>query len=81
MSPKSLRKVCVALKQELHTMLALKYGKINHMIKNQIYGLLDAFYMSSFALKYLSKQRTWKAYIKKLQEGYTREFPLNTLKI
>lgn len=38
MSLKSLKKDYVSLKQALHTMQALKYGKISHMIKNQIYG-------------------------------------------
>ena len=46
MSLKSLKKGYASLKQELHIMQALKFGKISHTIKNQIYGLLDVFFTS-----------------------------------
>ena len=81
MSLKSLKKGYASLKQELHIMQALKFGKISHTIKNQIYGLLDVFFTSWLALKCLLKQRIWKVYIKKLQEGYIPESLLNIRKI
>ena len=45
MSLKLLKKVYSTLRQELPIMQVQKYGKINLMIKNQMFGLWDVLRM------------------------------------
>ena len=71
MYQKLRKKVYYTLKQELLIMqgklliIVQKYGKINHMIKNQIFGLLVVYFMNFVLLSHLLELMIWKVYTKR----------------
>lgn len=81
MFPRYLRKAYVWHRQERHIMRALKFGKINHMIQNLIYGHWDAYCTKWLLWNLHSGQKTWKDCIKKLSEVFIQGFLRNFLKI
>ena len=71
MYQKLRKKVYYTLKQELLIMqgklliIVQKYGKINHMIKNQIYGHWVVFFTNFVLLNLLLELKIWKVCTKK----------------
>ena len=62
------------LKQVHHTMQVLKYGMINPMILNLIYGHLDVLYIKCVLYSLHSKLRIWKVYIQQLHRENLIQF-------
>lgn len=66
MFPKLQNKDCFIHKLELLIMQVLKYGKINLMIVNLIFGHLDVYFMKWQHINYHSKLKVWMDYLKEL---------------
>lgn len=65
------KKLCVKLKPELLTMQVHKYGMMNLMTPNRIYGHLDVSCMSLLISSHLLEQGIWRDSSKKLLEAIT----------
>ncbi len=79
-----LKKVYFILKLVLHIMRVQKYGKINLMMKSQMFGQLDVSCMKWLLLDHLFEQKIWKDYIRGLSKGIMNKYQgiiLKTLKM
>ena len=63
------KKLCVKLKRELLTMQVHKYGMMNLMTLNRIYGHSDVSCMSLLISSHLLEQEIWRDSSKKLLEA------------
>jgi len=60
-------------------MQVLKFGTINPIVFNVIFGLLDAFYIKCVLFDLLLKEKIWMLFIKKFKDVSIKKYPKDTL--